>query len=174
MEKSSPMVSIGTPGTASSTRLMLLGSGELGREVAIEAMGRVCPVPQKYAEAISEKLDDPESDIRLAAITVFANCNEDCLEKVLHVGLDDPDQWVRARCIETLGERKMTSAIPRLVELLNDHNELIVIKAIEALGIMGGEAAFGALFGFIDHENPDIQRAAEEAVERIRESEGGR
>ena len=32
------MVSIGTPNTQSATRLMLLGSGELGREVALEAM----------------------------------------------------------------------------------------------------------------------------------------
>ena len=32
------MVSIGTPNTVSATKLMLLGSGELGREVAIEAM----------------------------------------------------------------------------------------------------------------------------------------
>ncbi|MFY8064135.1 MAG: phosphoribosylglycinamide formyltransferase 2, partial [Usitatibacteraceae bacterium] len=28
---------IGTPGSRSATRLMLLGSGELGKEVAIEA-----------------------------------------------------------------------------------------------------------------------------------------
>lgn len=32
------MVSIGTPNSSSATKLMLLGSGELGREVAIEAM----------------------------------------------------------------------------------------------------------------------------------------
>lgn len=32
------MTSIGTPNTSSATRVMLLGSGELGREVAIEAM----------------------------------------------------------------------------------------------------------------------------------------
>ena len=31
------MVIIGTPFSSSSTRLMLLGSGELGKEVAIEA-----------------------------------------------------------------------------------------------------------------------------------------
>ncbi|MFN7965359.1 MAG: formate-dependent phosphoribosylglycinamide formyltransferase [Acidobacteriota bacterium] len=31
------MVTLGTPGTARATRLMLLGSGELGKEVAIEA-----------------------------------------------------------------------------------------------------------------------------------------
>ncbi|MDR3176197.1 MAG: formate-dependent phosphoribosylglycinamide formyltransferase [Desulfovibrio sp.] len=32
------MVSIGTPGSPTATKLMLLGSGELGREVAIEAL----------------------------------------------------------------------------------------------------------------------------------------
>lgn len=32
------MVRIGTPGTPSATRLMLLGAGELGREVALEAL----------------------------------------------------------------------------------------------------------------------------------------
>ncbi|MGH8362683.1 MAG: phosphoribosylglycinamide formyltransferase 2, partial [Gammaproteobacteria bacterium] len=31
------MTSIGTPLTANATRLMLLGSGELGKEVTIEA-----------------------------------------------------------------------------------------------------------------------------------------
>jgi phosphoribosylglycinamide formyltransferase 2 len=32
------MVSIGTPGTKTATKLLLLGSGELGREIALEAM----------------------------------------------------------------------------------------------------------------------------------------
>ncbi len=35
---------IGTPGTADAVRLVLLGSGELGREVAIEAMRLGCEV----------------------------------------------------------------------------------------------------------------------------------
>ena len=38
MKELSHPVSIGTPATASATRLMLLGGGELGRETAIEAM----------------------------------------------------------------------------------------------------------------------------------------
>ncbi|MGH2905827.1 MAG: formate-dependent phosphoribosylglycinamide formyltransferase [Solirubrobacterales bacterium] len=38
------MLKIGTPGTASATRIVLLGSGELGREVAIEAVRLGCEV----------------------------------------------------------------------------------------------------------------------------------
>ena len=142
------------------------------RRVAIESLGRNCPLPQKYRDAIAEKLDDAESEIRLTALAVFAKCNDICLEKCLLRGLDDPDQWMRVRCIEILGGRRMVSAVPRLVELLAEENELIVIKTVEALGSIGGEAAFGSLISLMDHGNPDIQHAAEEAVERIRESEG--
>jgi phosphoribosylglycinamide formyltransferase 2 len=44
---------IGTPGTADAVRLILLGSGELGREVALEAMRLGCEVVavDRYAGA---------------------------------------------------------------------------------------------------------------------------
>jgi len=44
---------IGTPGTADAVRLILLGSGELGREVALEAMRMGCEVlaVDRYADA---------------------------------------------------------------------------------------------------------------------------
>lgn len=47
------MASIGTPNTASATKLLLLGSGELGREVAIEAMrlGVEVTAADRYAGA---------------------------------------------------------------------------------------------------------------------------
>ena len=38
------MTTIGTPLTANATRVMLLGSGELGKEVSIELMRLGCEV----------------------------------------------------------------------------------------------------------------------------------
>ncbi|CAK7034539.1 MAG: hypothetical protein DELT_00505 [Desulfovibrio sp.] len=142
------------------------------RRVALEALGGGRSVPEKYQQAIAAKLDDPESEVRLTVISVLGNCNATVLGECLRRGLDDADTWVRVRCIENIGTRKVTAAVPRLVELLSDDNELIVIKTIEALGAIGGELAFRSLFALIDHENPDIQQAAEEAVERIRADEG--
>lgn len=141
------------------------------RRVALEALGRVCPLPAAWEEAIAAKLDDPESEVRLAVITVLGGCNASCLDAALLRGLEDPAPWVRVRCIETLSLRGTVSAVPQLVSLLEDENELIVIKAIAALGAIGGEQAFRALFALIDHENPDIQHAAEDAVEKIRSGE---
>lgn len=47
------MVSIGTPGTRTATKILLLGAGELGREVAIEAMrlGAEVVAVDRYAGA---------------------------------------------------------------------------------------------------------------------------
>ncbi|MDR2800770.1 MAG: phosphoribosylglycinamide formyltransferase 2, partial [Desulfovibrio sp.] len=47
------MVSIGTPGSPTATKLMLLGSGELGREIAIEALrlGVEVIAVDRYADA---------------------------------------------------------------------------------------------------------------------------
>jgi len=38
------MTTIGTPFTENATRMLLLGSGELGREVALEAMRAITHV----------------------------------------------------------------------------------------------------------------------------------
>ncbi len=142
------------------------------RKTAVEALGRGCPLSSDRLQCIKELEDDPSSDVRLTIITIISECNNSEAGPVLLKGLKDSDPWVRVRCIENIGKRGMSEAVPRLVELLADPNELIVIKAVEALGVLGGEEAFRSLFSLMDHENYDIQRAAEEAIEKIRLGEG--
>ena len=142
------------------------------RRVALEAMGKNCPLPPARLALIEKLADDPDSEVRLTVITVLGNCDESRHDACLLGGVGDADAWVRVRCIESLGRRRTADAVPHLVELLGEENELIVIKAIEALAAIGGEVAFRALLALIDNENPDIQRAAEEAVERIHAGEG--
>ena len=79
---------------------------------------------------------------------------------------------MRVRCIETIGRIGTVEVMHVLIEMLADANELIVIKAVEALGSIGGEAAFRSLLVLMDHANPEIQQAAEEAIERIRARKG--
>ena len=143
------------------------------RRVALEALGRTCPIPPTYQEAIVAKFSDSESEIRLAVISVLSNGNASCLNECLLFGLDDPDPWVRVRCIESLGRCAVGAAVSKLVDFLSCDNELIVIKSIEALGSIGGESAFRSLLALINHENPDIQRAAEDAVEKVRAADKG-
>ncbi len=44
---------------------------------------------------------------------------------------------------------------------------MVAQKIIEALGAIGGNAAFGVLLGLMDHEDPEVQHAAADAVAAI-------
>ena len=138
------------------------------RRAALEALGGKAPLPKRYKEAILAKFDDPESEVRLTVISIFRDSQSPALRACLLRGLEDPDPWVRIRCIENIGRLGMEDAVPRLTELLEDGHKLIELKAIEVLGVIGGERAFRSLFALIDNENPEIQQAAEDAVNRIR------
>jgi HEAT repeat protein len=142
------------------------------RKVALEALSRQCPLPPERLSRIEAMAGDPDSEVRLTVVSVLGGCDGPRFDVHLLKGLQDEDPWVRARCIENLGRRGVVGAVPELVGMLGDENQLVVIKAAEALGYIGGETAFRALLSLMDHENPDVQAAVEEAVDRIHSGEG--
>ena len=142
------------------------------RKVAVEAFGRSCPVKEEYLEMVERKLNDENREVRMAVFDTLGLCSDERFVKCLLLGLDDADPWVRVRCAEHLGEKKVELAIEPLVNMLVDDNQLIVIKAIHALGMIGGESAFRALLPLLDNPDPDISEAAEEAVNSIHRQAG--
>jgi HEAT repeat protein len=48
----------------------------------------------------------------------------------------------------------------------------VVIKSAQALGMIGGEAAFRALLPLLEHPDRDVSEAAEEAVNAIHRQAG--
>ncbi len=142
------------------------------RKVAVEALGRGCPIPPQYIDLIEGKLMDENREVRMAVVDILGSCSEERLAVCLTKGLDDPDPWVRVRCTERLGERKSQRSVARLVAMLGEDNHLIVVKAIEALGMIGGETSFRALLPLLEHPDRDVQEAAVEAVDAIRRQAG--
>ena len=82
-------------------------------------------------------------------------------------GLDDENEWVRIRAVDSLGMHKVANAVPQLAQMLESSSPMVALKIIEALGKIGGNVAFSVLLGLMNHEDPDIQHAAEEAVAMI-------
>ncbi len=142
------------------------------RKVAIEALGRACPISPERVGLIAERLSDENREVRMTVVETLGNCPEERLDVCLTQGLHDSDTWVRVRCAEKLGDRRAEGAVEHLVNMLDDDNALIVIKAVEALGNIGGETAFRALLHLLEHPEPDVQAAAEEAVEAVRRRAG--
>ena len=142
------------------------------RKVAVEAFGRECPLKEEYLPLVEAKLNDDNREVRMAVFDVLGLCSNERFTACLLVGLDDVDPWVRVRCAERLGENKVAEAVEPLVRMLHDENHLIVLKAIEALGKIGGESAFRALLPVLEHRDRDLQAAAEEAVNEIHRQAG--
>jgi HEAT repeat protein len=74
--------------------------------------------------------------------------------------------------VEALGDHQVRQAANRLVELLVSSNKLIVLKAMKALGAIGGAAAFRSLLELSSSDDPELAQAAEEAITHIQDNEG--
>lgn len=141
------------------------------RKITVEAMNdRQCPVTEGRVTLLEPLLDDDNRDVRLAVLDLLGSCTEPRSVNYLLSGLKDDDAWIRARCAEKLGVKHVTSAADTLADLLNDEHTLVVVKAIEALAELGGEHAFTHLLPLVDHPDGDIQRAAEDALDKVRKS----
>jgi HEAT repeat protein len=62
-------------------------------------------------------------------------------------------------------------AIPDVVELLENPNKLVIIRAIECMGNIGGTSAFRALLSVSGSEDYEIMEAAEAAIVKIQDEQ---
>ena len=74
---------------------------------------------------------------------------------------------MRIRAVDALGLNKAIDAVPTLASMLEHSSPMLTFKIIEVLGKIGGNVAFSVLLSMMDHEDPEIQHAAAEAVAAI-------
>ncbi len=143
------------------------------RKAALEAGIKLCGLTEEVFALISQRLQDEDREVRLALTSLLGEC--DCtlvnIVPILKMALSDGYDWVRVRAAEALGNLRATEAIPDLANLLQDDNQLVSIKAIWALGQIGGQAAFQILMDVLDGEDPELTSVAEEAIIHLQERE---
>jgi hypothetical protein len=97
-----------------------------------------------------------------ATILVLSGCGGPFNRKMLLSDLDSPNPAVRIMAIKWAGDNKASSAIPRLVDFLQDEDASVRFFAIEALRRITGTDN-----GYDYKASPQLRA---EAVERWRES----
>ncbi|MFW6415536.1 MAG: HEAT repeat domain-containing protein [Thermodesulfobacteriota bacterium] len=114
------------------------------------------------------RLKDENKEVRLAAVNLLGELPYSKeLEPYLLQALQDPDDWVIVRTLDSLVKNSYLTDVDKVIELLDNSTQLVKIKSIEALGSMGGSKALQKLLQMLNDEDPDIQHAAEEALSRI-------
>jgi HEAT repeat protein len=81
-------------------------------------------------------------------------------EAALLKALGDPDAWVRYYACQALGKLSVVSALPLIVERLEDAAGQVKMAAVEALAALPGQAALEALTKAMRSNDPEVQRAA--------------
>jgi len=71
--------------------------------------------------------------------------------------------------LRRVAQQRLDEAAPLMIGMLNNSNRFVVMKAIEALGNIGGSEAFSALLEVTNGDEYELVSAAEEAISRIQE-----
>ncbi|NCD25519.1 MAG: HEAT repeat domain-containing protein [Deltaproteobacteria bacterium] len=141
------------------------------RKICLEALGSMAHEPRIFSALLGLARDEvPE--VRLALVETMGRVCSDEAWDFLCRALKDEDDWVRIRAVEALADCTFSQGVPAIIGLLEDRNQLVVLKALSALGRMGGQAAFRALMATLDHEDPEIQAAAEQALDVLQAHSG--
>ena len=140
------------------------------RRVGLEAIGYGWPPSPEKLSALEYCLRDESRDVRQLAVEFLGTYGEEAVPLLMDA-LEDPEDWVRVRAVEALGQNRVAAAVPKLVTMMENSNLLVQLKITEALGQIGGDVAFQALLGFMSYDSPEIQAAAAEAIDHIRGEE---
>ena len=138
------------------------------RKAAVDAIGRVRPLSPDRLDILVGAMQDDNREVRMTAVDILGSCPAPHLEDILIHGLNDPAPWVQVRCVNHLGNRKSLKALEPLVGMLRNGNSLVVLGTIGALQNIGGPMALEALTTLLEHQDPEIREAAEQAVYALR------
>ncbi len=138
------------------------------RQLAVEAFTQPGAPVKAHLKYLLPRLYDESKEVRASLVELLGQMGDADVVPHLLTALSDEDDWVRIRAVEALGLLKNEGAAPQLVQLLEVASPMLIFKIIDVLGKIGGNVSFRALLGMMDHEDPEIQHAAAEAVSKIK------
>jgi HEAT repeat protein len=143
------------------------------RKMAMEVLIALCAGDDELLARIATRmLHDPSVEVRRSLVNLLGSTQCPGAMVFLVDALEDEDNWVQIRAVESLGRLGRQEAIPSLVALLERDNPLVCIKVVKTLGQIGGKRAFQELLKVLGTENREIQEAAEQALDRIQSDSG--
>jgi HEAT repeat protein len=152
---------LGTP-WAIDELLSALRRGETPRSRVAAQLERFTPA---IGPALVPLLADERGPVRFWAATLLGACLGEGREELV-AATADPDPNVRAAAVESLGERRVRSALPAVRTLLRDEAWFVRVHACRAVGELGGLDEAPALAGLLDDPWWWVRAAAKDGLRR--------
>lgn len=133
------------------------------RQAAAAIFKRVEIEPLSGLTSALKELDDTNRDAARGALRVL---RAEALPTLLHL-LGHTHWHTRRGAAWALGELKDRTAVPLLIQALQDEDHIVCVEACFALGQIGDSMALPALVSTLRHTNWRVSRAASQALIHI-------
>ena len=120
------------------------------------------------ATPLIELLGDPDASVAQAAATGLAGLPGAAVDATVVHMLDSPDQALRLKMLEMIRQRRILSAMPMLLKLMDDKDQAVRAAAITSYAELAGEGELTALLDkLVQATNPAELSAIERALGAI-------
>lgn len=116
---------------------------------------------------IEDAYYSPLEELRLSALVAMGRSADIRWRRLARAELGNPSPAMRAEAAVACGELEAKAALPDLLELLDDDEQMVRLAAIFALGRLGGQRARSALEAIAAGEDVFETQAAEMALEEM-------
>ena len=123
-------------------------------------------------DVIANAYADDDVEMRASAIAAMGRSADNYWSRQVSAELESEDAPMRFNAARAAGELEIRSAIPRLIDLLNDPDREVQSAAIASLGQIGGNIARSALQEVIESEDAALAPLAQEALDELESVSG--
>ncbi|MBF0464926.1 MAG: HEAT repeat domain-containing protein [Nitrospirae bacterium] len=151
---------------AQETELLLDLSKDDSKSVKIAAISRLGSFNQQNAyDRLSELLNDNDLELRRSSAMTLSQYG--VFVDALLTAVNDSDMWVRFYALKAIAATKGAEYPDLFAQALNDRENLVVMGAIDALSILGGQDAYEAIYSIRDHTDDAIRQRVEEVLQSL-------
>ncbi|HEX7586994.1 MAG TPA: HEAT repeat domain-containing protein [Anaerolineae bacterium] len=119
-------------------------------------------------DVITAAYADEDPQMRASAVAAMGRSADPFWRKTAADELESLDPRMRFEAVRSVGELEYRTAVPQLIELLDDPDREVQMAVITALGQIGGSAAKQALANAAESEDEVLHELADDALQELR------
>ena len=135
------------------------------RRAAVQALA--IANASEIAQLIGYAVADEDIDVQVAAVRTLGQMRTKEADVPLRTALDSQFAPTRAEAALALGRRDANGAIPRIRDLLEDREPIVVSAALDALAWLGDSEVAAAVEGALSHADDEIYQAGLRAARTL-------
>lgn len=137
-------------------------------EVHQQAIAAIAYTEEEWITAfIQEAYEHADAAMRISAIIAMGHSANPRWQRLIIRELSSANPTMRFHATRAAGELQLRDAVEDVARLTDDVDQKVRLMALWALGQIGGPVSRRTLDGFLESEDPEMQRTAKEALQEL-------